>query len=134
MIATDQPALVIDDFETMTRVMKTLLLRTGFKDVDVCHDGETALQMMRQRFYGILCDIEMSPISGIEFARRARALPSGEGCVILLVTASQDSAATVIREGVDRLVDAVLLKPFTSEFLKNKLVEIVKRRPPGRFL
>jgi two-component system chemotaxis response regulator CheY len=92
--------LVIDDFVTMTRVMRTLAQRIGFEEVDVCHDGETALGMLRARDYGfVLCDLEMNPMSGVEFARRARAQPWGSRCVILLTTASRESAARAVRDG-----------------------------------
>lgn len=121
--------LVVDDFVTMTRVMKTLAQRIGFEEVAVCHDGETALDMLRAREYGfVLCDLEMEPMSGVEFARRARAEPSGSRCVILLTTASRESATRTVRGGTHLLIDGFILKPFNSEDLRAKLIEIAERR------
>jgi two-component system chemotaxis response regulator CheY len=121
--------LVVDDFSTMTRVMKTLAQRIGFEDVDVCHDGGTALDMLRARDYGfVLCDLEMHPMSGAEFARRARGEPWGSRCVIVLTTASRESAARAVRDGMHLLVDGFILKPFNSEDLRAKLLEITDRR------
>ena len=121
--------LVVDDFVTMSRVMRTLAQRIGFEEVDVCHDGETALEMLRARDYGfVLCDLEMQPMSGTEFARRARAEPCGSRCVILLTTASRDSAARAVRDGIHLLIDGFILKPFNSEDLRAKLLEITDRR------
>jgi two-component system chemotaxis response regulator CheY len=120
--------LVIDDFVTMTRVMKTLAHRIGFEHVDVCHDGLSALDLLRSGQYGfVLCDLEMQPISGTEFARRARAELCGRPCVILLTSASRESAAKAVREGMHAFVDGFILKPFNSNDLKAKLMEIAAR-------
>jgi two-component system chemotaxis response regulator CheY len=92
--------LVVDDFVTMTRVMKTLAHKIGFEHVDVCHDGLSALELLRGGEYGlVLCDLEMQPISGAEFARRARRELRGRPCIILITTASRESAAKAVREG-----------------------------------
>ena len=121
--------LVVDDFVTMTRDMRTLAPRIGFAEVDLSHDGETALAMLRAREYRfVLCDLEMQPMSGTEFARRARAEPSGSRCVIVLTTASRDSAARAVRDGIHLLIDGFILKPFNSEDLRAKLLEIMDRR------
>jgi two-component system chemotaxis response regulator CheY len=132
MIATSLPALVVDDFETMTRVMKVLLQGVGFEDVDVCHDGETALRMLKERHYGlVISDLEMEPVSGLEFVRRARADISGQNCVILLTTASRESAARARRDGAQALANDIILKPFTAEDLKARLITIAERPMRG---
>lgn len=124
--------LVVDDFATMARIMQTLAQRIGFTDVDICHDGETALRMMRARQYDVvLCDIKMHPVSGVEFAHRLRLEPDGKACVIVLTTADRDAASAVVSTGVLRLVDGLLLKPFNSEELDAKLKDIAARRKPA---
>ena len=86
--------LVIDDFATMARVMRVLAQRIGFRDVDICHDGESALEMARVRKHDyVLCDIRMHPVDGVEFAHRLRAESCGKECVILLTTVDRDGAA-----------------------------------------
>jgi len=37
------PALVVDDFATMTRIMTNLLNQIGFQDVDACLSGKHTL-------------------------------------------------------------------------------------------
>jgi two-component system chemotaxis response regulator CheY len=119
------PVLVIDDFATMTRIMTGLLNQIGFQDVDACLSGEEALGKLASRRYGlILCDLEMDPMTGAEFARRVRAGPPVNDCPILLTTASRESAAQCVRDGVHELVNGFILKPFTPADLQVKLAEI----------
>ena len=123
------PALVIDDFATMTRIMSGLLSQLGFQDIDACLSGEEALAKVATRKYGlILCDLEMDPMNGAEFARRVRTGPPVITCPILLTTASRESAAQCVRDGVHEFVDGFILKPFKPEELQVKLAEIDEKR------
>ncbi len=120
--------LVVDDFATVARVIKTLAMRAGFGRVDVCHDGESALRQLAEYEYGyVICDLEMEPMDGTEFARRARERPGGDRCVILLTTASREWATRIAREGLMSRADGLLLKPFNSLDLKAKIEEINNR-------
>ena len=119
------PVLVVDDFATMTRIMTGLLNQIGFEDVDACLNGEDALAKLAERKYGlILCDLEMAPMSGAEFARRVRLGEPANECPILLTTASRESAAQCVRDGVHELVNGFILKPFKPADLQSKLAEI----------
>ncbi len=105
--------LVVDDFGTMARIMKSLAEKVGFEHVDVCHDGQTALGILQARNHScVLCDVEMQPMDGVESARRARAEPNGSKCVILLTTANRERVVRLVRGGVHLLIDGIILKPF----------------------
>lgn len=124
-----QPALVIDDFATMARIMKGIVSQLGFADVDTCQSGEAALAQLKLRGYGlILCDLEMESMSGAEFAVHARAKPYLVRCPIVLTTASRERAAQCVRDGIHDVVDGFILKPFKAEDLQTKLSEIDNRR------
>ena len=43
----NMPILIVDDFNTMLRVVKNLLRQLGFNNVDEASDGSQALEMMR---------------------------------------------------------------------------------------
>lgn len=120
--------LVVDDFGTMASIMKRLAEKVGFEHVDVCNDGQTALGILQAGIHScVLCDVEMQPMDGVEFARRARAEPNGSKCVILLTTANRERVARLVRDGVHLLIDGIILKPFTAEVLRTKLSEIAER-------
>jgi two-component system, chemotaxis family, chemotaxis protein CheY len=125
---TSAPVLVVDDFATMTRIMKGIVNQLGFADVDTCQSGEAALEQLRTRRYGfILCDQEMDPMTGAEFAKRARAHPYNLRCPIIITTASRESAAQCVRDGVHEFVNGFILKPFKPADLHTKLLEIEER-------
>jgi len=121
--------LVIDDFATMARIMKMLAERVGFRNVDMCHDGDTALRMMQLQRYGyVICDIKMDPINGVEFAHLLRAEPYGKDCVILLTSADVEAMAAAVNSGIETVVDGTIMKPFNSKDLRVKLREIAAQR------
>ena len=41
------PVLVVDDYNTMVRIIRNLLLQLGFTDVDDASDGSAAIAKMR---------------------------------------------------------------------------------------
>ena len=89
-----QPVLVIDDFATMTRIMKGIVAQLGFADIDTAQSGEAGLEQLKLRKYGlIICDLEMESMSGAEFASKARTQPYAVRCPIVLTTASRERAA-----------------------------------------
>ena len=122
------PVLIVDDFATMTRIMMGIVQQLGFADIDTCQSGEAALAKLNARKYGlIICDLEMDGMSGAEFAGRARANPYAVQCPIVITTASRESAAQCVRDGVHEFVDGFILKPFKAADLQTKLTEIEER-------
>ena len=47
------PVLVVDDYQTMVRILRNLLKQVGFKDFDDASDGTAALAKLREKKYGI---------------------------------------------------------------------------------
>ena len=68
------PILVVDDYKTVARIIRTLLIQAGFQEIDEANDGEEALARMRERKYGlVLSDWYMAPTSGYELLQKAKA-------------------------------------------------------------
>ncbi len=56
------PVLVVDDYNTMVRIIRNLLQQLGFKDVDDAADGAAAIAKMRAKRYGlVISDWNMAP-------------------------------------------------------------------------
>lgn len=125
---TSAPVLVVDDFATMTRIMKGIVNQLGYADVDTCQSGEAALaQLQKRRYAFILCDQEMDPMTGGDVAQRARAYPYNIRCPIIIVTASRELGAQCVRDGVHEFVDGFIFKPFKAADLQVKLTEVEER-------
>jgi hypothetical protein len=67
------PVLVVDDLNTMTRIVDGMLRKCGFTNVEQCHDGPTALQKLREKpFLFMMTDREMPGMNGLELVREIR--------------------------------------------------------------
>ncbi|HET9618953.1 MAG TPA: response regulator, partial [Pseudolabrys sp.] len=48
------PVLVVDDYNTMIRIIRNLLKQLGFEHVDDAADGSAALEKLRKMKYGLV--------------------------------------------------------------------------------
>jgi PleD family two-component response regulator len=63
-IDPSMPILVVDDYNTMIRIIRNLLKQLGFEDVDDASDATSALAKMRERRYGlVISDWNMEPMT-----------------------------------------------------------------------
>ena len=93
--------------------------------VDAVYDGVEALAFAQNEQYdGIILDIMMPKLSGLEVLRRLRS----EGCrtPILLLTAKGEVEDQV--QGLDLGVDDYLPKPFSMELLLARIRAMLRRR------
>ena len=72
-----KPVLVVDDYNTMIRIMHNLLKQLGFEQVDDASDGSAALAKLRRRDYGlVISDWNMEPMTGFALLKEMRSDPS----------------------------------------------------------
>ena len=70
------PVLVVDDYNTMVRIIRNLLKQLGFENIDDANDGSAALAKMRARKYGlVISDWNMEPMTGYDLLQQVRADP-----------------------------------------------------------
>ena len=61
------PILVVDDYNTMIRIIRNLLKQIGFENVDDASDGSAALAKMQGKKYGlVISDWNMEPMTGYD--------------------------------------------------------------------
>ena len=66
--------LVVDDYNTMIRIIRNLLKQLGFEHIDDASDGSAALNKMRAKKYGlVISDWNMEPMTGYDLLREVRA-------------------------------------------------------------
>ncbi|MBD8881932.1 MULTISPECIES: chemotaxis response regulator CheY [Rhodanobacter] len=120
--------LVVDDFSTMRRIVRNLLVELGFTNtlIQEADDGNNALTMLRsQPFDLVVTDWNMPNMTGIDLLRAIRAEPSLKGLPVLMVTAenNRDQIIAAAQAGVNGYV----VKPFTAVTLREKLTKIFER-------
>src|SRR4030081_1684358 len=70
--------LVVDDYNTMIRIIRNLLKQLGFEHIDDASDGSAALNKMRGKKYGlVISDWDMEPMTGYDLLRGVRDDPGG---------------------------------------------------------
>ena len=118
----DMHILVVDDFYTMTQLVRGLLKSLGFRNIEEARDGAAALQKMAEQSYGlVISDWNMKPMSGIDLLRAIRA--SGDTVPFILVTA--ENTVENVLEAKAAGVNGYIMKPFNAGTLKSRLVAVL---------
>src|SRR5512135_1916913 len=121
------PVLVVDDYNTMVRIIRNLLRQLGFEHIDDANDGTEALEKMRQRRYGlVISDWNMEPMTGYDLLKQVRSDPGLAETPFIMVTAESKTENVIAakRAGVSNYI----VKPFNAQTLQSK-IEAVFRTP-----
>ena len=114
------PILVVDDYGTMIRIIRNLLLQLGFTDVDDASNGSIALSKMHGKRYGlVISDWNMEPMTGYELLRQIRSDPSLGTTPFIMVTAESKTESVIAAKQAG--VNNYIVKPFNAETLKTKI-------------
>ena len=114
---TPKRILVADDDPDIRQMLLDRMTAYGYV-VETAINGREALDALRRGgFDGMLLDILMPEVDGLEVLRRLRSSHSTMPVVMITATTTQERAAQAIAEGAR----ACLLKPFDSAELKQVL-------------
>ena len=114
------PVLVVDDYNTMVRIIRNLLRQLGFEHIDDASDGSAALEKMRQRKYGlVISDWNMEPMTGYDLLRQMRADPELGRTPFIMDTAESKTENVIAAKKAG--VSNYIVKPFNAQTLKNKI-------------
>lgn len=117
--------LIVDDYNTMLRIIKNLLKQLGFSNVDEATDGQEALKKVQENEYGlIISDWNMEPMTGLDLLEAVRC--SGEAYAktpFIMVTAESKTENVIAAKKAG--VDNYIVKPFNAETLKSKMVSVI---------
>jgi two-component system, chemotaxis family, chemotaxis protein CheY len=115
--------LIVDDFQSMRRIISTCLKQLGFNNIFEAINGEDALRILGKRKVGlIVSDWNMPKINGLELLKAVRADDNLKGIPFLMLTTEGHKENVV--EAVQAGVSNYIVKPFTLETLKTKLERI----------
>jgi two-component system chemotaxis response regulator CheY len=114
------PVLVVDDYQTMVRILRNLLKQIGFNDVDDASDGQAALEKLRSKKYGlVISDWNMAPMTGYELLQQVRADAELSSLPFIMVTAEAKTENVVAAKKAG--VNNYIVKPFNAETLRSKI-------------
>lgn len=114
------PVLVVDDYNTMIRIIRNLLKQIGFVDIDDAVDGSSALGKMREKRYGlVISDWNMEPMTGYELLKEVRADPGLSKTPFIMVTAESKTENVIAAKKAG--VNNYIVKPFNAQTLQSKI-------------
>jgi len=114
------PVLVVDDYNTMIRIIRNLLKQLGFENVDDASDGASALGKLRERDYGlVISDWNMEPMTGYSLLKEMRADPQLSQTPFIMVTAESKTENVIAAKKAG--VSNYIVKPFNAQTLKSKI-------------
>jgi two-component system chemotaxis response regulator CheY len=119
--------LVVDDFDTMIRIIKNILHDIGYPTVFTARHGEQACHILgKEKIDFIISDWNMPIMTGIELLKKVKATPEWSHIPFLMVTAEAEKEHIV--EAIQAKVDQYIIKPFTAEMLAEKIKFALQNR------
>ncbi|MDN3524849.1 chemotaxis response regulator CheY [Halomonas sabkhae] len=118
--------LVVDDFPTMRRIVRSLLKELDFTNVEEAEDGQDALNKLRTgNFEFVVSDWNMPNLDGLEMLKQIREEESLKELPVLMVTAEakKENIIAAAQAGASGYV----VKPFTAATLEEKLNKIFEK-------
>jgi two-component system chemotaxis response regulator CheY len=114
------PVLIVDDYNTMIRIIRNLLKQLGFVEIDDACDGSAALAKMRERKYGlVISDWNMEPMTGYDLLQEVRSDPDLSETPFIMVTAESKTENVIAAKKAG--VSNYIVKPFNAQTLKTKI-------------
>jgi two-component system chemotaxis response regulator CheY len=118
------PVLVVDDYQTILRIIRNLLKQLGFENVDEAADGREALEKMKKTKYGlVISDWNMEPMTGYELLREVRADEILKPTPFIMVTAESKTENVIAAKKAG--VNNYIVKPFNAQTLKAKIASVL---------
>ena len=114
------PILVVDDYQTMVRIIRNLLKQLGFENVDDASDGASAMVKMRDKKYSlVISDWNMEPMTGFELLQKVREEQALSQTPFIIVTAESKTENVIAAKKAG--VNNYIVKPFNAQTLKSKI-------------
>lgn len=114
--------LVVDDYQTMIRIIRNLLKQLGFNNIDEATDGKAALEKIAAKPYGlIISDWNMEPMTGLDLLKTVR----GGGSKVPFIMVTAESKTENVIAAKEAGVNNYIVKPFNADTLKTKLTSVL---------
>lgn len=114
-------ALIVDDSSFIREYLRQLLDRMGIACEEAV-DGSDALAVLtdEKEFDLMLLDVNMPVMNGLECVKAVREAKLHPGMKVMMVTTEADNS--FISTALDNGADEFLMKPFTPESLREKMM------------
>jgi two-component system OmpR family response regulator len=125
----DNLILIADDDSDIRDMLAFTLEAYGYQAVGA-KDGHTAARVLTvAKPVGLITDVRMPAMNGIELCRLARRTPKNRDTAILMISGNAD--ADDVDAGLDAGADRYLTKPLSARTLVTELRELISLRRPN---
>lgn len=123
-----QKILVVDDMNTMRKIIKNMLVKMGCTNITEADDGLPAWEMLENAheagtpFQFVLSDWNMPGMTGLDLLIKIREDERFQKLPFLMITAEgeQGNVITAVKAGVSNFI----VKPFNNVTFKQKIEKI----------
>ena len=118
--------LIVDDFQTMRKVIRKSVVLSGFEVGDFWEagNGKDALTIIHsQKVDVILTDLNMPEMNGLEMFLKIQQEEKYRHIPVIFIT-SQGSEA-MVQEGLQQGVQGYIQKPFHPEAIRDVLLKTI---------
>ncbi|MBN1628008.1 MAG: response regulator [Deltaproteobacteria bacterium] len=116
--------LIVDDFESMRRIVKGTLKSIGFSNFIEAEDGVVALKKLeKHKIDLIISDWIMPNMNGLDFLKAVKGNDKYKNIPFIMVTAEGQKGNVL--EAINAGVNNYIVKPFTPETLNAKLQKVL---------
>jgi two-component system chemotaxis response regulator CheY len=117
--------LIVDDYNTMLRILRNLLRQLDLNNVDEAQNGEEALFKLRKDSFDlVISDWNMQPMTGIDLLRQVRGEARLKRIPFIMVTAESKTENVIVAKQAG--VSNYIVKPFNAETLRLKIESVFK--------
>lgn len=114
--------LLVDDSRVVRKVARRIAEDLGF-DCEEAENGQAAYDFCAQTMPdAIILDWNMPVMSGIEFLEKLRDMDGGNAPKVIFCTTEND--VDHIQRAISSGADEYIMKPFDSEIIESKFVQI----------
>jgi signal transduction histidine kinase/CheY-like chemotaxis protein/HPt (histidine-containing phosphotransfer) domain-containing protein len=122
--------LVVEDNRINQLLVKNMLKKFGFSQIEMADNGKMALQVLEsQPFDIVLMDIQMPDMDGYEATRFLRKKLAGPNAKIPVIALTADASEKERTHAQDAGMNDYVVKPYTPEELFGTLLKFVKDIP-----
>ena len=119
----DAKFLIVDDFTSMRRIIRTILKQIGYIYVEEAENGLIAQNKLSATdFDFIICDWNMPVMDGLECMRTLRA--DGDIAQPKIIFCTTENEMEKIQTAIMAGADEYVMKPFDEEIIAGKMRQL----------
>jgi signal transduction histidine kinase/CheY-like chemotaxis protein len=122
--------LVVEDNRINQLLVKNMLKKFGFSQIEMADNGKMALQLLENQLFDVvLMDIQMPGMDGYEATRMMRKKISGHNATIPVIALTADASEKERTAAQEAGMNDYVVKPYTPEELFGTLLKYLQHIP-----